>query len=166
MAHDVVRKPAASPGAIITPGVSAGVIGGIAMAIFEMMYALITMGDLSMPLRLMGATFYGPQALVGGIGVLMWGLMVHMMTSAVLGVIFTWIVSLNVSSGAAAAWGIGYGLVVMFVMIYLVLPWANPTMAARVPMMMGAQVIGHVLYGMCLGLAPGFIARSEQVLLD
>lgn len=166
MAHDVVSRPAASPGAIIAGGVSAGIIGGLAMAMFEMVYALMTMGNLLMPLRLMGATFYGPQALVGGIGVLMWGMVVHTMTSAVLGVIFAWIIGPNVSSAAAAGWGIGYGLVVMFVMMYLVLPWANPTMASRVPMMMGAQAIGHVLYGMCLGLAPAFIARSEWVFLD
>jgi len=105
--------------------------------------------------------------LVGGIGVVMWGMVVHLMTSAVLGVIFAAIIGPHVSSAAAAAlWRTGYGLLVMVAMMYLVLPWANPTMASRVPIMMGAQAIGHVLYGMCLGLAPAFIARSERVFLD
>ena len=72
----------------------------------------------------------------------------------------------NFSGGAAVGLGVGYGIVVMLVMTFLVVPWANPTMSARIPMMMFAWVIGHILYGMCLGLAPRFVARSEGMLLD
>ena len=149
MAGEVVSRRAASPVAIITGGAAAGIIGGIVMAMFEMMYTGMTSGNFMMPLRLMGATFAGPHALVGGMGVLMWGMIVHLMTSAVLGLGFAW-----------------YGIVVMLVMTFLVVPWANPTMSARIPMMMFAWVIGHILYGMCLGLAPRFVARSEGMLLD
>lgn len=60
MARDVVSRPAALPTATIEAGIAAGIIGGLAMAMFEMIYTLMTMGDLLMPLRPMGATFYGP----------------------------------------------------------------------------------------------------------
>lgn len=166
MAGEVVSRRAASPGAIITGGAAAGIIGGIVMAMFEMMYTGMTSGNFMMPLRLMGATFAGPHALVGGMGVLMWGMIVHLMTSAVLGIVFAWVVGPNFSGGAAVGLGVGYGIVVMLVMTFLVVPWANPTMSARIPMMMFAWVIGHILYGMCLGLAPRFVARSEGMLLD
>lgn len=122
----------------------------------------MTMGDFLTPLRLMGATFYGPAALIGGMGTLLWGTLVHFMTSAVLGVVFAWIVGPNVSEGAAVGWDAVYGIVVMFAMTYLVVPWADPTMFARVPMMWGVWTIGHVLYGMCAGLAPSFVRRWER----
>lgn len=165
MARDVVTRPAAAPSTIVGAGIAAGIIGGIVMAMFEMAYTGMTMGDYLAPLRLMGATFYGPAALVGGMGTLLWGMIVHFMTSAVLGIIFAWMVGPNVSGGVALGWGIVYGIVVMFVTTYLIVPWADPTMFARVPMMWTAWIIGHVLYGMGVSLAPSFVRRSERTVV-
>jgi hypothetical protein len=159
MARDVVYRNRAGT-ATIAAGALAGIVGGIIMAMFAMMYAAIMGMGILAPLRMIGATFYGPEALVGGAGVLLYGLMIHMITSAAWGAVFALLLPRGISPAAAAGWGAVFSLVVLLVMTYGVLPWANPTMAARVPMMMGAFVIEHLLFGLGLGLTPVFERRA------
>lgn len=109
---------------------------------------------------MIGATFYGPTALAGGAGVLLYGLMLHMMTSAVWGAVFAVLLPSGTSAAAATAWGALFGLVVAVVMFYGVVSWANPTMYSRVPMMIGAFVIEHLLFGIGLGLTPVLERRT------
>jgi hypothetical protein len=154
MARDVVVWNDRFSAATIAAGAIAGMIGGILMAAFAMMYAGLTgMGFLA-PLLMIGATFYGPQALVGGAGVMLYGLILHMMTSAVWGVIFAVLLPRGISAATATGWGVLFGLVVAVVMYFGVVPWANPTMYSRVPMMIGAFVVEHLLFGAGLGLTP------------
>ncbi len=154
------RRPY-SAGAITEAGVAGGVAGGIAMAAFLMGYAqFVQGGNAAAPLQTMGATFYGPDALIGGLGVVVWGALLHLTIAAALGAVFAWIVGPYPRGGASVGWGITYSLVVMLAMTYLVLPWANPTMFERVPLMMGAWATAHVVYGFGLALAPGYLRRS------
>src|SRR5918995_7513933 len=116
MARDTVIESYRFSTSTLAAGAIAGIIGGILMAAFAMMYAeLMGMGFLA-PLLMIGATFYGPEALVGGGGVLLYGLVLHMITSAVWGAIFAALLPRGISLAAATGWGVLFGLVVAVVM--------------------------------------------------
>jgi hypothetical protein len=161
MAPDARVARSTSPAALAA-GAGAGIVGGILMAMFMMMYAAMALGSMWAPLRMLGATFYGPEALVGGAGVMLWGLMVHMMASAGLGALFAALIGARASGGAALGWGVAYGLAVLVGMTFLVLPWANPTMFARVQLIVGAWIIGHIVFGMGVALAPALMRRAAE----
>jgi len=163
MAREVVGIAGVPPGAVIGAGIAAGIIGGGVMAAFMTVYAAITRDDMLMPLRVLGATFYGPGALAeNNAGILVWGFAVHLLTSSVLGVIFAWLAVPGIPPRAALVSGIVYGMLVLLVMTYLVLPWSNPTLYNRIPMMMSAWWMAHILFGMCIPLAPAFVRRSQR----
>jgi hypothetical protein len=161
MAHERAQAegPAYAAPTIAEAGIVTGVLAGIAMAAF-LMLSYAQSGNALRPLQLVGATFYGPDALTGGIGAVTWGAILHLAISAAVGVVFAWIVGPYPRGAAALGWGITYALVVMFFMTYLILPWANPTMSIQVPQMPTAWALAHVVFGLCLTLAPGYIRRS------
>jgi hypothetical protein len=156
--HDqMVSRPRA---AVTEAGAAAGIVGGVVMAAFEMVYAYLEGGNAVAPLQAIAGTFYGPAALIGGGAVVVWGTLLHLAVASALGVAFAWIVGPYPRGGAAFGWGLAYGFAAMIAMTYFVLPWANPTMFERVPLMMGAWVAGHLIYGVCLAAVPGYIRRS------
>lgn len=154
MARDVMAWNDRFSASTIAAGAVAGMIGGILMAAFAMMYAEMTGMGLLAPLHMIGATFAGPEALVGGGGVLLYGLILHMMTSAAWGALFAVLLPRGATAAAATGWGVLFALVALVVMYFGVLPWANPTMFTRVPMMIGAFIVEHLLFGVGLGLTP------------
>jgi hypothetical protein len=148
---------------IIVGGGLAGIIAGIAMAIFAMGYAgMMGMGFLA-PLRLIAATLYGVEALIGGAGVLMVGLIIHILVSAMFGIIFAALLSSRASGRAAFASGLVYGVVVWAVMRWGVVSWADPTMAVRLPMMAAAFFIEHLVFGGVLAITPGLVRRWSRI---
>lgn len=134
-------------------GALAGLIGGIVMAMFAMTVTAIMGQGVWMPLRLIAASILGVDALVGGVGVLMAGLIMHMMASVIFGLIFAAIVG---AAGPAMAFGAGivYGIVIWAGMTYIGLPIADPTMQARVVMMGGPWFVEHLIFGGMLFLTP------------
>ena len=146
-------------GSVWNGGIVAGIIAGVVMAMFSMGYAgMMGMGFLT-PLRLLAGPLYGVDALIGGAGVLLVGLMVHMMVSAMYGVIFAALVGRRTSGGAAAGWGLLYGAVVWAVMRYGVVPITDSTMNDRIPVMAGAFFFEHLLFGIVLGITPALVRR-------
>jgi hypothetical protein len=106
-----------------------------------------------------GATFVGPTALVGGAGILLWGLAVHMMASAAFGVIFAALMRRETPPSTALLAGLAYGLAVMVVMTWVVVPFTNHVMHDRIPLMWGSWIIQHALFGVGVSLAPYFRRR-------
>ncbi len=148
---------------IIGAGTGAGIIGGIVMAAFAMMYAGAMGMGFWTPLRLIAASTNGVDALIGGGGILLWGLMIHMVTAAVWGVIFAVVLPRRTSAGAGFGWGIGFGIVVWAVMTFIGLPLVNSTMQARISLMQGSWFIEHLLYGAVTGaLIPAFRHRVAE----
>lgn len=144
---------------VVGGGAVAGIIAGIVMAMFTMMYAGMMGMGFWMPLRLIAATLFGVDALVGTGGVLFVGLVLHMVVSAVFGIIFAAIVGARTSGAAAVGWGLIYGVAIWAVMGFLVVPVANSTMNPRLPMMAGAFFIEHLLFGITLGITPALMRR-------
>ena len=86
-------------------GALAGLIAGIVMTIVSMIVAATTGAGASMPLRGIAAALYGVDALVGGRGILLVGLMIHLAVSVVAGLVFAGIVG-NVRTGVSFGAGI------------------------------------------------------------
>ena len=53
--------------------------------------------------------------------------------------------------------GIAVGIVIWVAMELVVLPYMDPTMAARIALMPMAYFIAHLLFGIGLGLTPVFM---------
>ena len=147
---------------IISAGIGAGIIGGIVMAAFAMMYAGAMGMGFWTPLRLIAAPTSGVTALIGGGGILLWGMVIHLMMSAIFGVILAAILPRRVGNAAGFGWGILYGIAVWAVMTFLALPVVNSTMQARIALMQGSWFFEHLLFGEVAGtLVPAF--RSKAV---
>ena len=147
---------------ILVGGAISGIIAGIVMAMFSMGYPGMTgMGFLA-PLRLIAATLYGVDALIGGSDVLMAGLIIHMMVSAVFGIIFAALLPRTAGGGTAFGLGIIYGIIIWGVMGYLVVPIVNPTMSVRIPVMAGAFWFEHVVFGMFLATTPSLVRSLSR----
>src|SRR5215471_21334828 len=69
-------------------GALAGLAGGLAMAFYLMLYSEFWGAGFLLPLRLFAATFFGVDGLIGGTGVVLIGLLLHLGISIVLGVVY------------------------------------------------------------------------------
>lgn len=142
----------------IFAGSLAGMVGGILYASFAMGTSIMNGADILSPFRLTGAALIGAGALDGGTGVVIYGLLLHVLTSIVWGTVFAAILPHEASLAATMVAGLIYGLVVMLVMLYLVLPIANPVMREAVD---GTTsfTMEHLIYGGSLSLVPMLRSR-------
>jgi hypothetical protein len=139
---------------ILKAGVVSGLIGGVLMAVWAMFATLaLGLGAFAVP-QLIGAAFRGPEALLQGPGTIVLGVVLHLIVSAVFGVLFAMLVRRDTPRGIAVLAGVAFALGVFVLMTFVVVPVVNPVMANRVSMMIGTVLVMHVLYGFGLGLAP------------
>jgi hypothetical protein len=163
-------------------GALAGLAGGIGMAIFQMIQSAATSNGFWTPLNLCMASFVwrGQAAMiekdmmmhpgmsmnmpVAG-GHLAIGMILHLAFSVVVGIVFISVLFalrraglgvLRTAPGFVAASVAGAALLYV-VMIYGVLPWANPLMCHMTPR--GPFFIGHLIYGLIFGLVAYPLAR-------
>jgi uncharacterized membrane protein YagU involved in acid resistance len=145
-------------------GAVVGMIGGAAMAMFTMIASATYLGmGFFTPLYVISSPLLGQQAMMmamkGGVfyftaGPALLGLVIHMMWSALFGMIFGLIAYLLHLKGATAVVaGLVYGLLVMVFMSFVVLPLVH---APSLGQLMGwlSFSIGHLLFGMVVGLWP------------
>ncbi len=139
-----------------------GIVGAIAMAMWAMMIALLSGMGIWTPVQLIAATWFGPAAMMHAtVGVIMVGLITHMMMGAVLGVIFVMVLGmLRISAGPARlAWGVLFGLIVWVVNQFVLLPIVDPMMASH--MAPWAFAMGHAVFGLVLA---AFVLRTRQTI--
>jgi hypothetical protein len=132
-------------------GAVAGLIAGVLMAMWSMGYAAYQGLGFFLPLKLIAATFLGVNAIIGGFWVLLLGVLIHLSVSAGWGVVFG-ALARRLGVGASTALGGIYGLAVYLLMTFLVLPWIDPVMRARVEVTMTSFLIAHLVFGIALGL--------------
>lgn len=150
---DVVPR-ASSWVASLEAGAVTGATGGALMMATLMVQAGVTGYGALFPLNLVGATFRGPEALVGGAGVMLSGLLLHAFTSLIFGTLFSMAVLRRPRLAPTLVVGIAYGLLILLFMTYVVLPYANPIMRQRVIGAPGAWFFSHVAFGLGVGTAP------------
>ncbi len=134
-------------------GVASGLIAGIVMAMFAMFKSFIGGTGFFFPTKMIAATVFGVDALIGSSGVIFTGLMIHMMMSAIFGVIFAFLAT-RLNMGTALVSGVAYGAILWAGMTFIGLPLVNPTMAARVALMPVPWFVNHLIFGGMLFLTP------------
>jgi hypothetical protein len=163
-------------------GVLAGLAGGIGMALWQMIDSAATSNGFWTPLNLCMASFVwrGQAAMIEqdmmmhpGMSMnmpvaashLAVGMILHLAFSMLAGIVFITVLLglrraglgvLRTAPGYVAASVAGAALLYV-VMIYLVLPWANPLMCHMTPR--GPFFIGHLIYGLIFGLVAYPLAR-------
>lgn len=172
------------PGVI---GVLAGAIGALVMGMVAMTAAATYQGTgFFTPLYHIGSAFGWDQSAQAmgismeqaGAGDLFYftagpatvGIVIHLLTGAAWGLLFGWAVrSSSISRAAVVAAGVGFALVVMLIMAYLVLPAVAALFGSGPPIRDMASMVGwgtftaeHVVFGLALGLGGLSIAPRPQ----
>src|ERR1700729_1793846 len=143
-------------------GIADGILSAILMMGFMMAYSSATGAGVTMPLKALGALVYGVEALVVGTMAMLAGAGIQLGFSIVLGILFALCMSRRTSIVAALFAGIAVGIVIWVAMELVVLPYMNPTMAARIALMPLAYFISHLLFGIGLGLTPVFVRSFSR----
>lgn len=143
----------------IEAGAVAGLVAGIAMSMVAMFRAWSTGMGFWLPVKNIAAMWFGVDALLGGVGTILVGMMTHMVVSIGWGAVFGLFMGRRRTIGAALLVGLVYGTAIWFVMTYIGLPLVNETMLERVQMQPWWWLGFHWVYGMVLALTPP-LARS------
>ncbi len=151
-------------------GAIAGMVAGVMMAMYAMIASTTFLGQgFFTPLYGIASPLLGPgammQSMKAGIyftaGPALLGLIFHMLWSALYGMLFALLVLfLRLRGMMALLAGLVYGLVVLLIMSFIVLPIVG---AATMPTTIGwpSFIVEHLIFGMVLGL--WFLARSGTV---
>ena len=119
----------------LVAGIADGILSAILMMGFMMAYSSATGAGMTMPLKALGALVYGVEALVAGSMAMLAGAGIQLGFSIVLGILFAVCTSRRTSIVAALFAGMAVGVVIWLVMELVVLPYMDPTMAARIALM-------------------------------
>lgn len=138
-------------------GAVAGIVAGIVFVMVEMMLVMAVQGASPWaPPRMMAAIALGKEVLpppaTFDAGIVMVGMMIHLVLSAVLGVVFAAVAgALKLSRPMAIAVGAGFGLIVYLVDFYgftAAFPWFA---MARGWM----TIMSHLVFGVAIGAMVG-----------
>jgi hypothetical protein len=142
---------------IIEAGMVAGLVGGVAMGLLATLYAGAAGLGFAEPAQAVAATVVG----TGGLGGVVLGVVIHLVTSMMLGVVFATIVPREVRGVPAFAFGAFAGLAILVIMNLIVLPFVNPATRSHLvwgsaPNTLPVAVAfwAHMAYGAGLSLAP------------
>lgn len=125
------------------------------MMVVAMVGALVEGLSLAHPALVVGEALVGPGTL-GGAARLVYGLLVHLAVSVVLGVLFAALVPRDFPFASAIGIGVGYSLLVfMFILMPLMVPWANPGFRDGMQGIGGTYIVGLAVFGAVLGTGPG-----------
>ena len=151
-------------------GVSGGLIGGTAMAMIMMVVTAVKGMGFLKPLYLIAATFHQAWAMQTGfaLGPFLVGAMLHMMLSAVFGLVFVVGLAMVTRSGAAVPlWviaGMVWGMMVLVVNQNIVLPIVDPAMATAASGLLFWWVVAHLMFGLLLGVVGASLVPTSSQL--
>ena len=149
-------------GSRLVAGIADGILSPVLMMGFMMAYSSAIGAGVTMPLKALGALVYGVEALVAGSMAMLAGAGIQLGFSMVLGILFALCTSRRTSIVAEMLVGIVVGIFIWVAMELVVLPYMNPTMAARIALMPLAYFIAHLLFGIGLGLTPVFVRTFSK----
>lgn len=134
----------------LTDGVAGGVCGGVLMGTFSMiLFPLLGVGGFWQPMNLIAAVFNQDWGSIKGFAMVpvLVGMMVHLMTSAALGMLFAWVAGRR--RGTVLLRAVSAALVIWLVSDFLVLPIIDPVLTRVYPEWLFA--LAHVMFGLGLG---------------
>ena len=137
---------------VVRQGMAAGMVGGIVMGMWSMLVLATIGAGFWQPLDLIAHTVWRDAPLDGSFnaGALVLGMTMHMMTSAMLGVVIA-VAAQRLRGAVMLAAGMGVGLSVWLVNQYVVWPAIDSAAADRFTPWVFA--VGHLMYGMATALA-------------
>jgi hypothetical protein len=147
----------------LVAGAAAGVVGALLMAAWAMALAAVTGYGAWFPFKMIGATFVGPTALVGGLGTVLYGWALHVLVSIAFAIVFALGSRWTASYGGALLSGVAYSLGVMLIMTYVVVAVANAILLQRIALTPASWFFMHVLYGAGLSSTPWLLRRSRAI---
>ena len=176
MERRAVRSRDVAWNRLLGVGAISGLVGGIGMAMWQMIYSAVVGDGFWTPLNVCMASFvYRADARMmmreammhPGMSMaeplqashLVVGMLLHLGFSMVVGMSFALVlfglersglVPLLRSYGGYVEGSIAGGAILYFVMMYLVLGWANPLMKDMTPR--GPFFVGHLVFGLLFGL--------------
>jgi hypothetical protein len=140
---------------VLSAGVACGIAGGVAMMAIALLSAVSAGLPAAQPLELIGASLADADASGGTAARVTVGTLVHLATSAALGVVIASLLPRDFPLASATLLGTALALLAMALLASLVVPLVSPTFPSGIQPMGGGWVIAHALYGFVLGLAPG-----------
>lgn len=142
-------------GLTVMAGAFSGLVAGVVMLALLVVSQALPGQDAWLLPRAIAASLLGVTALVSGWPAIVLGLVLHLGVAAAWGMLFAMIFATSRGTpGVTAMIGVLYGIMVLLAMSALVVPWADPTLRARVQLIPGVWLAAHVLYGVVLALAP------------
>lgn len=159
--HDI--RTGQGAGQFALAGVVAGLVAGIAMAMYAMLASATFLGQgVLTPLYAIASPLTGQRAMMASmrtwlyvsVGCIVLGLMIHMLWSAAYGVIFGVLArALHLAGVGVVVAGMLYGMVVLLLMSFVVLPVVG---AGSMPGTVGwpSFTVEHLVFGMVLGAWP------------
>lgn len=147
----------------ISAGAVAGLVAGIIFGLMMQMMSAPMPDGRQVPVMLMVAMILKSKSLAVG-----W--LYHLFNSAVIGGIFGWFFGQRVGArlGAGAGWGALYGVVwwilggLILMPVFLGMPAVAPLMMAPMrPVAMGS-LMGHLIFGIVLGLMFAWLRRRAR----
>lgn len=143
-------------------GAAAGLVAGCLMMLAFMAWSASLGQGFWMPLQLIGGSFLGLRALLGGFGAGLLGLVLHLATAAFWGATFASLLGPETTPRQALWAGLVYGVSVWALMTWIGLPVFDRTMEARIGLMPGAWFTCHLIYGAALCATPPLRRRFAQ----
>jgi hypothetical protein len=134
-------------------GIVAGIVGGIALAVYLLLMAAFSGADAWPALKGASAPFMGERAFDPGfdLGAVILGVVLHFLVSIGWGVLFA-VFAYGLGRGQTLAAGLGFGIVVWLVMFYLILPlFGMAEVTASVPI--ASAIFEHLLFGFFVAVA-------------
>lgn len=148
--NDYIERSLARPTGrqIFAPGIAAGIVAAVAMAVFAMIVSAARGAGFFAPMRLIAAAVLGLDALTAGGGAAILGMAIHLAVGAGFGLLFAAMLPSGVSGLAKIGAGLLYGLGIFVVMTFLVLPWVDLPMSATLSV--GWFLLYHLAFGLAL----------------
>ncbi len=134
-------------------GALAGLVGGLVVGALTLTAGAVRGQAPWVGMKIAAYPFLGDRVLRPGFdaGAVALGLLDHLAVSAVWGILFA-LLAFGLARWATVGFGAAWGLIVLFVMTYLVVPLAGATRLEDA-MSVGPTVLAHVTFGVAVGLA-------------
>lgn len=140
--------------AVVGAGAFSGLVAGSLMLLTAMIHAEVTDLGFWLPLRQVAALWFGVDALIGDGGVILVGLLTHLVVAAGWGIVFAALTRSGPSLGVSLVLALAFATALWMVMTWVVVPVVAPVMYERIRLVPVAWYAIHLVFGAGLALAP------------